>query len=176
MDYPALMVCGDCKEAKAQTDFLAYKAKGKEYRKRICKSCYSDRNKDWFKTNQAYRRRYDVRRRNGRRAYAHGITLEQFEAILKRQSGKCPICLKDLDINSRFTHVDHDHKTGRVRGALCHWCNVALGHFKDNPAALKRAYNYLRAHGPNLDLFIKYSPYDKNIHEDAINALGENKL
>lgn len=40
-------------------------------------------------------------------------------------------------------HVDHCHKTGAVRGVLCHLCNTGLGSFRDSPTLLARAINYL---------------------------------
>lgn len=40
-------------------------------------------------------------------------------------------------------HVDHDHTTGKVRGLLCHGCNIALGMAKDNPRTLRNLASYL---------------------------------
>jgi len=40
-------------------------------------------------------------------------------------------------------HVDHDHKTGKIRGLLCKRCNVGMGYFKDDPSILKKAVRYL---------------------------------
>lgn len=54
-----------------------------------------------------------------RRTY--NITLKEYKGILSAQSHKCPVCLKEL---SGISHpVDHDHKTGVVRGILCTYCN-----------------------------------------------------
>jgi hypothetical protein len=43
-------------------------------------------------------------------------------------------------------HVDHDHKTGKVREVLCFTCNVMLGQAQDDPALLVRAVAYLQKH------------------------------
>jgi hypothetical protein len=40
-------------------------------------------------------------------------------------------------------HVDHNHMTGKVRGLLCHHCNVGIGHFEDNIVLLSNAITYL---------------------------------
>ena len=56
-----------------------------------------------------------------------------------RQQATCVICGGTESIN-----VDHDHRTGRVRGALCTRCNFGLGHFRDDPELLELAAMYLR--------------------------------
>jgi len=66
--------------------------------------------------------RLTPRDRQLRRDY--GITEAQYEAILAQQNGVCAICFrppKKLRLG-----VDHDHKTGRVRGLLCFRCNHRL--------------------------------------------------
>jgi hypothetical protein len=54
-----------------------------------------------------------------RRTY--GISLEEYKEILAAQGHRCPVCLKPLSGVSN--PVDHDHKTGVVRGVLCTYCN-----------------------------------------------------
>ncbi len=54
------------------------------------------------------------------------------------QRGVCAICLVPGP-----EHVDHDHKTGRVRAILCFNCNGGPGQFKDRPELLRRGADYL---------------------------------
>jgi hypothetical protein len=72
----------------------------------------------------------------------YGFTLEQFEAMLLAQRNCCVVCLCSFG-SSKDAHVDHDHTTGIVRGLLCTNCNNGLGRFKDDPAILRRAADYL---------------------------------
>lgn len=44
-------------------------------------------------------------------------------------------------------HIDHDHRTGKVRGILCQACNLGLGKFRDDPALIKSAIRYLSVRG-----------------------------
>ena len=69
----------------------------------------------------------------------YGITLEDYNGLLSRQGGRCRICLKKYKL-----HVDHNHKTGRVRGLLCFRCNFGLGWWSEQPARLQRALDYLK--------------------------------
>ena len=68
---------------------------------------------------------------NGRDAYlrdTYGITEKQWDHMFRRQSGLCPICGTKLyryreRVGRRAAPVEHDHKTGRVRGLVCVTCN-----------------------------------------------------
>lgn len=62
--------------------------------------------------------------------YNYGITHQQYEELFKQQNGCCAICgnVEEVEICGRRTlSVDHNHKTGKVRGLLCRKCNRALG-------------------------------------------------
>lgn len=49
------------------------------------------------------------------------MTLEDYDAKLLSQNNSCAICDR---IPSRISlAVDHNHKSGRVRGLLCYLCN-----------------------------------------------------
>jgi Recombination endonuclease VII len=80
----------------------------------------------------------DNRRRRLKRKY--GISLEEYERLLALQNGACAICLLKSD---RMLHVDHCHKTGRVRGLLCVKCNTGLGCYNDDPSLMRRGAAYL---------------------------------
>jgi len=78
----------------------------------------------------------------------YGITLEQYNEISEKQGGKCAICgnpetCKSKNDKIRILVVDHDHKTNKIRGLLCHTCNIMLGHAKDNKLILQNAIKYL---------------------------------
>lgn len=70
-----------------------------------------------------------------------GLTLDEYENLLRRQGGRCAVCGRRPGKAS--LHVDHDHKTGDIRGLLCFRCNGGLGQFKEQPARLLRAADYL---------------------------------
>lgn len=70
----------------------------------------------------------------------YGVSREDYERLLKSQRGRCLVCLRKF---KRTPHVDHDHKTKKVRGLLCSLCNPAMGMFRDKPDALLRAVRYL---------------------------------
>lgn len=78
-----------------------------------------------------------------RRMARYGITEEQYDALMVKQSYRCRICTKPL-VEGRFCHIDHSHTTGKVRGLLCHHCNVMLGLAKDDSNILQQAINYLK--------------------------------
>ena len=58
----------------------------------------------------------------------------------------CEICLREFKecfVKPCKAVVDHDHKTGKLRGILCSQCNTALGMVRDSPDVLRRAADYL---------------------------------
>ncbi len=59
----------------------------------------------------------------------YGLSLDEKRAMVAAQNGKCLICAKEFK-NSRSTHVDHCHQTGRIRGILCNVCNTKLGWYE----------------------------------------------
>lgn len=82
--------------------------------------------------------------RNANLQKSHGITQQDYEEMLLNQGGVCAICEANAPgVVGRSFYVDHCHVTTLIRGLLCHYCNVGLGHFKDSPSLLRRAAEYL---------------------------------
>lgn len=71
----------------------------------------------------------------------YSITEEQYETIFKKQEGRCSIC--NCHQHYQRLSVDHDHKTGMVRGLLCTNCNRGLGRFFDSALRLRNAAAYI---------------------------------
>ena len=95
-----------------------------------CKSCriYYNKNQD----NRSYKLKSN-----------YGMTLEQYNDLFNKQKGLCLGCYKHQSQLKRRLNVDHDHKTGRIRGLLCDLCNKVLGSVYDNPETLRRLAEYL---------------------------------
>lgn len=72
------------------------------------------------------------------RAYRYGLTEERYQEMLKAQEGKCALCRSEAPL-----HVDHCHKTKKVRGLLCQACNTGIGKLRDDPDLMRRAAEYV---------------------------------
>jgi hypothetical protein len=130
--------CTKCGLEKHFIEFHKRAAMSDGY-KSECKECTRSYQKQKYDSGQiraaVYRRQY-------------GITLLQYDEMVKNQNGCCKICGTDNPggKRKRFS-VDHNHETGEVRGLLCGSCNSALGLFKDNPNILQSALVYLDSNG-----------------------------
>ncbi|MEV7402864.1 endonuclease domain-containing protein [Streptomyces sp. NPDC091267] len=81
------------------------------------------------------RPRGTVWNRAGRYGLADSVALEL-------RARPCDICGTEPTPDTPHG-VDHCHETGRVRGVLCRSCNLALGHFRDDPERVLKAARYL---------------------------------
>lgn len=73
----------------------------------------------------------------------YGLEYGEYDRILALQDGRCALCRTDKPGGKGRFHVDHDHATGKVRGLLCHNCNVALGHVNEDPVLIRKMIAYL---------------------------------
>lgn len=98
-------------------------------------------------SKKEYQKRYYKKHRDKWRekhlVLRRGITVEEFDVLIYKQHFRCAICDEKLSKDNRQVHVDHNHKTGQVRGILCRRCNLAIGSFNDDIAILMRAVAYL---------------------------------
>ena len=80
----------------------------------------------------------------------YGITGIQYQGRLKKQNGRCAIC-NNAPTKKRLS-VDHNHRTGRIRGLLCQGCNLAIGLLKEKEDNFISAMNYLKQDGDDVYL------------------------
>ena len=96
---------------------------------------------------RVYRKRNPNGWKNSQLKYHFGITINDYNELLRRQKGVCAICgetnkyMKRKRVNGLV--VDHCHKKDRVRGLLCDACNLAVGLMKDDVRILRNAIKYL---------------------------------
>lgn len=122
--------CPDCEQIKPMDAFpRTTNASG---RHSYCKPCHNSRGKETVQRLYGGSREYHLRRR-------YGIGEKEFQELLAEQGGVCAVCGAEDP-----QHLDHDHRTGWVRGILCFNCNGGLGQFRDSPTRLARAITYLR--------------------------------
>lgn len=77
---------------------------------------------------------------NRHRKQSYGIDEEIYFELVNAQNGTCLICGDKPSIN---LSVDHNHKTGKIRGLICNPCNIAIAKAKDSPEILRAMADYL---------------------------------
>lgn len=105
-------ICRDCQISKPLTSEFFQKKhcsrNGKHYFYNRCKACHNP-----IDRNIHYKRSY-------------GITYEDKLNLIQQQGGVCYICKSPFK-SPKLSHVDHDHRTGKVRAIVCVDCNRTLG-------------------------------------------------
>lgn len=79
-----------------------------------------------------------------RRLRKYNLPEDRYLAMLAEQGGLCAICRGRVP-----GAIDHDHKTGLVRGLLCRPCNSGIGHMGEDVTALAAAIAYLKRTAAN---------------------------
>lgn len=162
---------GKCKaEMNPQSeDCFAKDRKRKDGLTVHCKSClkeYRETNKDqrnetiknWRLTNPDKVKEYRIRSadKNNARAkkwreknslkFRYNISNEDWQEMFNKQEGKCRICFIHAKDLKRGLAVDHCHDSKKVRGLLCHSCNMAIGLMKHDVSIINHAISYLSEH------------------------------
>jgi hypothetical protein len=109
-----------------------------------CRMCLAECGHDGRKTRGYCSQVCSGRARDCRR---YGLSPEQFHWLVAQTASSCSVCVAPLlvgaDHHDDRVIVDHCHDSGRVRGILCNYCNLALSCFADDPGRMVAAIEYL---------------------------------
>jgi hypothetical protein len=135
--WPTEKQCRCCLEVKPIDRFRknSPSKNGVRYYTNICKPC-DNRNRN---LRRAGKPKMKAKLQRSRVKYKYGLTMDEINQMIENQGNKCKIC----DNIFEKLVIDHDHKSGKVRGMLCAGCNSGLGFFKDNIENFKSAIKYL---------------------------------
>lgn len=120
---------------RIQAQKKVYHLKNQEKFNRKCR--------EWWSRNKIHTWLSGLNRR-------YGITKEEVYDLIVKQDGRCAVCKKELMRST--AKLDHNHKSGKVRGFLCSQCNVGIGMFKEKIAVISQVKYYLESNdgGSNL--------------------------
>ncbi len=143
-------ICTKCKKeySTEATKYFSKDKLNKDGLRNWCKKCDQAHRKRTSKARAAYNHKH---RRDNKMHYRdynlqrnYGITLDDYQRMLADQDGVCAIC--DQFVTNKHAPcllVDHDHRTGKIRGLLCAVCNTRLAIIEDEEF-VKRARQYLK--------------------------------
>lgn len=137
--------CTVCKQTLDYSNYHKSKNTKDGYGYR-CKKCDKEARAKYRESNKE--RFAEVNRRKSLK-FKYGITLEEYECILKQQNNSCAICkTKENNVSGKKRSwnwsVDHCHTTGKIRGLLCNNCNRGLGMLGDTAERIQKALDYLK--------------------------------
>lgn len=135
-----LKTCRQCLAVKPRSEFSKNRRRGDGVSSYCC-ACHQAKSRAWVRNNP------EAARRSWRRTYlrkTYGITVADYEQRLALQGGVCAICAGPPPVGRVFYCIDHDHRTGKIRGLLCSNCNVLIGYAQDDVERLGSAIDYLR--------------------------------
>lgn len=111
-------------------------------RRKKYKADYYQKNKNRLREKRRSRTISQERLRKYALKYHYNLSIEDYEAFIVVQKGRCAIC-GSIFTNNNKPHVDHSHTTGQVRGLLCKKCNIGLGMFSDDMTLFQMVIKYL---------------------------------
>jgi hypothetical protein len=122
--------CPRCQEIKALEDFSRNRSSKNGFGS-YCKPCHNQVVRANRLKHHGSTRSFHLNRR-------YRVDSAQVAWMILQQGGVCALCR-----SGNPEHVDHDHRTKRVRGILCFNCNRGLGKFCDDVGLMQRAAEYL---------------------------------
>jgi hypothetical protein len=141
-DFPKWLLGNTCHECTKENKRAYYRAKPEHYR--ALTSAYAKANPDKLKAYNARTKEY---RRWRVIEKKYGINQKDFDAMFDAQGKCCALCKTPEPNAGRFGwQIDHCHDSGKVRGILCHNCNVGLGNLRHNPRLMRTAAEYIERH------------------------------
>lgn len=150
-----MLYCNGCNQEKIDGDFHK-DLSCKKGRKSKCKVCVNSKDLRYKLNPQEQRDRVKAYRKNlkdkspeklflsnrkTKLKSTYGITLEDYDVLLRSQNSVCAICSKKE--KTKLLAIDHNHTTGVIRGLLCSKCNTALGLVEENIDILTSMKLYL---------------------------------
>lgn len=144
-----IIKCKLCKKEKDESNFRTYHNR----RNTSCESCISQKRKDWINDKNGIRTkaykyyhlnkdRISKYRSIHRLKRKYSLTIDEFNSLLEKQKHNCAIC--SCSFNEKKPCVDHDHKSGKIRGLLCRNCNLDL-QVIEKVTFVKNAQKYLES-------------------------------
>ncbi len=125
-----MKLCNGCSLEKPLEEYYIIKSKrNKQGIYHLCKQCCATqkvRMKDYY-------RDWELKKK-------YGISLDTYKKESESRSNCCDICGKQ----TTSLHVDHCHKTSKVRGYLCGSCNRGIGLLQDSHEIAYKASIYLK--------------------------------
>jgi len=143
--------CSKCKASKSTSEFNKNRRR-EDGLDLWCRNCVKQNHSSYYARNrlkviESTKAKRDPRRHKDlhlQRSY--DMTIDQYEALVEQQNGRCAICKKRVtkDSRGRTFAVDHCHQCFRLRGLLCTKCNLAIGLLEDDPTIMQAAIRHVR--------------------------------
>lgn len=143
-----------CPKCKKDLDLSSFnKSNRRDGYQTYCRECHNKMQREKYSIDPSakLKRQMRERKRNSLNPLAkkdaelrrlYGISVEDYLQMLKNQNGVCKICHQECKTKYSLS-VDHNHKTGVVRGLLCNRCNRVLGMMEESVELFASAIKYI---------------------------------
>lgn len=132
-----MKICTKCKHEKPLASYCIRKDTGKFTAH--CRDCRNANSREAYKSPNV---KMQVRNRALKNIF--GIDLNDYNRMFEFQDGQCKTCKRHQSVLSKVLVVDHCHKTNKIRGLLCDYCNRLLGNYENKPELFLSFTEYLK--------------------------------